>query len=73
MLNFDVGFTSFDQCRKLIYEGISLGMLVRLHRHVIVNSSDTKSDLLKKIKDSGLTCCDELCLHLEMTERMLLE
>ena len=63
----------FDECRDKIFKGISLGMLKRLHKHVIVKQQQPKSYFLSKIMKSGITKCDELCLLTQMSEISLLE
>ena len=63
---------SFDQCRRLIQKGLSLGMLARLHLHVLVADRAPDHPLLKQLVASGHTQADELCLALDMSEAELL-
>lgn len=60
-----------DEVRLLIYKGISLGMLHRLHRHVKVLKCT--SDNLEKINELRETQADEVCLSLGISESELME
>ena len=64
----------FDDCRKLIQKGLALGMLARLHLHILVTDRCSSPDhpLLKQILNSGHTKADELCLVTDMCEADLL-
>lgn len=59
-----------DECRDLVYRGVTLGMLQRLHRHIIVQKAESAN--LEKILSSGVTSCDELCLLFDCNETELL-
>ena len=61
----------FDECRNLINKGVALGMLQRMHRHIIVKKD--VSETLSKILQSGETRCDELCLLFNCSETDLLK
>lgn len=64
MLNHEV---SIQQCIEMTQNGINKGMIKRLHRHILVKQP-SQFEINKKITQSGLQNCDELCVMLGKTE-----
>lgn len=58
--------------RQLVQKGENLGMLRRLHRHLVIKQDVQEPRLVQKIRDSGLTLFDEICLLTGFTEENLL-